>query len=167
MSTGISSAFGWINLTTRLLRFASFGRAAPSRFGNPKGGILRIPSARGFSPAAGDGNRLHPRPSHGSLASETIPEGPDRRHRRIVDSPFLGNTKRKGGCADRRTPPHHPLLSGVPRPITRGLRGPPDRRARSPRPHGDPSDDSPSSPRFGFLGSATVTCSTSRGASFM
>ena len=28
MDTGISSAVGWINLTTRLLRFASFGRAA-------------------------------------------------------------------------------------------------------------------------------------------
>ncbi len=40
---------GWINLITLLLRrFASFESCRPSRFGDPKGNTLRIPSAKGF-----------------------------------------------------------------------------------------------------------------------
>ena len=54
MDTGTTSALGWINLTTLLLRrFASFGRAALPRFGDPKGDILRISSAVGFIFAGG------------------------------------------------------------------------------------------------------------------
>ena len=40
---GHSSAVGWINLTTLLLRrFASFGSRCSSGFGDPKGSILRF-----------------------------------------------------------------------------------------------------------------------------
>jgi len=56
-------ALGWINLTTLLLRrFASLGLVLRSRFGGPKGKILRIPSPPGFNP---DGKRrlLNPGPS--------------------------------------------------------------------------------------------------------
>jgi len=54
MDTGTGAAVGWINLTTLLLRrFASFDSCCPSRLGNPKGRILRIPSAIGFKPAVG------------------------------------------------------------------------------------------------------------------
>ena len=43
MDTGISSALGWVNLNTRLLRhFASLLVIPPSRFGDPRGNILRI-----------------------------------------------------------------------------------------------------------------------------
>ena len=43
MDTGICSALGWINLTTRLLRrFASLVVIPPSRLSDPKSNILRI-----------------------------------------------------------------------------------------------------------------------------
>ena len=49
VDTGTSSAVGWINLTTLLLRrLASLESCCPSRFGDPKGGILRMWSAIGF-----------------------------------------------------------------------------------------------------------------------
>ena len=49
VDTGTSSAVGWINLTTPLLRrFASSESCCPSRFGDPKGGILRMWSVIGF-----------------------------------------------------------------------------------------------------------------------
>jgi len=64
MDTGTASVSWWINLPTLLLRrFASFGRAAPSRFGSPKGDILRIPSAIGFNPARGTENPAHAIPN--------------------------------------------------------------------------------------------------------
>jgi len=49
VDTGTSSAVGWINLTTLLLRrFASLESCCPSRFGDPKGGVLRMWSVNGF-----------------------------------------------------------------------------------------------------------------------
>ena len=59
IDTGISSAVGWINLTTLLLRFASFGRTALLRFGDPKAEILRISPAIGFSPPESEARGRH------------------------------------------------------------------------------------------------------------
>ena len=53
MDTGTSSAVGWINLTTLLLRrFASFGRAAPSRLVTRRGRCLTDPIRKWFHPLA-------------------------------------------------------------------------------------------------------------------
>ena len=77
MDTGISSAVGWINLTTLLLRrFASFESCCPSRFGDPKGDILRYPSATGFNPAIGnEGRRSRSAPISGGFRGGTVPRG--------------------------------------------------------------------------------------------
>ena len=71
MDTGISSARGWVNLTTLLLRrFASFESCCPSRLGDPKGNILRIPSAIGFNPALGaEAADSDPRPSRAAIGA--------------------------------------------------------------------------------------------------
>jgi len=59
---GTGSGLGWINLTTCDSSGASLRLLLPpSRFGDPKGGILRIPSAMGFNPAIGEGEGVSPR----------------------------------------------------------------------------------------------------------
>ena len=78
---GVSSAVGWINLTKLLLRrFASFESCCPSRFGDPKGDILRISSATGFNPA--HRGRRPPKPIRAHLSGlrgRSRPQGLDRR----------------------------------------------------------------------------------------
>ena len=71
MNTGIRSALGRINLTTLLLRrFASFDSCCPSRLGDPKGNILRIPFAIGFNPAQGaEAADADPRPSRAAIGA--------------------------------------------------------------------------------------------------
>ena len=87
MDTGTDSALGSINLPTLLLRrFASSESCCPSRFGDPKGGILRMWSVIGFNPVGGTkAAEAHPRPSQGSRRAP-------RRQRRI------GVHRRSGGC---------------------------------------------------------------------
>ena len=55
LGMGTGSALGWINLTTCDSSGASFGpwSCRPSPFGDPRGSILRVPSAMGFNPAFG------------------------------------------------------------------------------------------------------------------
>ena len=66
-------ALGWINLTTLLLRpFASLGSCCSSRLGDPKGDILRIGSAIGFT-LAGQHSSSSPGTERETDQKRTIP----------------------------------------------------------------------------------------------
>lgn len=54
MDTGISSAVGWIKPDYASPPFRLVCSCYPSRFGDPKGSILRISFAVGFNPADRD-----------------------------------------------------------------------------------------------------------------
>jgi hypothetical protein len=98
METGTGSAVGWVNLTT----CDSSGTTlvcscCPSRFGDPKGGILRLPSAIGFNPAVGDeADPRPPRELSGAgpspwSGSEASPRMPSEKGRRSRESQPVGN----------------------------------------------------------------------------
>ena len=94
MDTGISSALGWFNLTTLLLRrFASVWSCDPSRLGDPKGNILRIPPAIGFNSIRPEGRTppkpIRPPPFQEVVGGGTIPKDPISGHRALRRPPSV------------------------------------------------------------------------------